>query len=104
MISQHEVCSRPITITGERIIRILLTNAGKTILYVVLSLELELYVLQLIQMKKTRPTVLNSEAEAALDHQIQNFLSPDILVESHHESTKFISPFFLRKKKSGVSE
>ena len=52
MISQHEVCSRPITITGERIIRILLTNARKTILYVVLSFELELYVLQVIQMEK----------------------------------------------------
>ena len=53
MMGQHEVCSRPITITGERIIRILLTNARKTILYVVLSFELELYVLQLIQMEKS---------------------------------------------------
>ena len=48
------------------------------------------------------PTVLNTEAEAALEQQIQNFLSRDILVESHHESTEFISPFFLREKMNGI--
>ena len=63
--------------------------------------KLELYRLQPIQMGKIRPTVLNSEAEAALDHQIQNFLSRDILDESYHESTEFISPVFLREKKYG---
>ena len=53
-----------------------------------------------------RPTVLNSEAEAALDQPIQKFLSRDILVESHHKSTEFVSqfvsPVFLREKKDGT--
>ena len=52
-------------------------------------------------MGKIRPTILNAEAEAALDNQIQNFLSRDILAESHHESTEFISPVFLRERKYG---
>ena len=69
---------------------------------VVLGYKLEFYGLQPIQFGKIRPTVLNSEAAAALDQQIQNFLSRDILVESHHESTEFISPVFLREKKNGT--
>ena len=67
-----------------------------------LGYKLEFYGLQPIQFGKIRPTVLNSEAAAALDQQIQNFLSRDILVESHHESTEFISPVFLREKKNGT--
>ena len=69
---------------------------------VVLGYKLEFYGLQPIQTGKIRPTVLNSEAEAALDEQIQNFLSRNILVESHHELPEFISPVFLRKKKNGT--
>lgn len=69
------------------------------ILYVVLSFELELCVLQLIQMGKSEFWILNSEAEAALDHQIQNFLSPDILVESHHAWIHRIHlPIYSQKK------
>ena len=54
-----------------------------------------------IQLGKIRPAVLNAEAETALDHQIQNFLSRGIIVETHHEDTEFISPVFLREKKNG---
>ena len=67
-----------------------------------LGYKLELYGLQPIQIGKIRPTVLNTEAEAALEQQIQDFLSRDILVESHHEATEFISPVFLREKKNGT--
>ena len=69
---------------------------------VVLGYKLEFYGPQPIQIGKIRPTVLNTEAEAALEQQIQDFLSRDILVESHHESTEFISPVFLREKKNGT--
>ena len=62
----------------------------------------EFYRLQPIQIGKVRPTVLNSEAEAALDQQIQTFLIRDVLVESHHEFAEFISPVFLREKKNGT--
>ena len=72
-------------------------TSGKTILFVVLGYKLELYGIQPIQMGKTRPTGLNSEAEVALDHQIQNFLSRNI-VESNHESTEFIHPVFRTEK------
>ena len=67
-----------------------------------LGYKLEFYGLQPIQIGKIRPTVLNTEAEAALEQQIQDFLSRDILVESHHEATEFISPVFLREKKNGT--
>ena len=67
-----------------------------------LGYKLEFYGLQPIQIGKIRPTVLNIEAEAALEQQIQDFLSRDILVESHHEATEFISPVFLREKKNGT--
>lgn len=72
-------------------------TSGKTILSVVLGYKLELSGMQLIQMGKTRPTGLNSEAEVALDDQIQNFLSRDIVV-SHHESIEFIHPVFRTEK------
>lgn len=62
---------------------------------VVLGYKLEFYGRQPIQIAKIRPTALNTEAEAALEEQIKNFLSRDILVESHHESTEFVSPVFL---------
>lgn len=52
-------------------------------------------------MGRVRPTILNTEAAAALDQQIQNLLSRGIIIESHHESTEFISPVFLREKKNG---
>lgn len=67
-----------------------------------LGYKLEFYGLEPIQIGKIRHTVLNTEVEAALEQQIQHFLSPDILVESHHESTEFISPVFLREKKNGT--
>ena len=78
------------------------STSDKTILSVVLGYKLEFYGLQPIQIGKIRPTVLNIEAEAALEQQIQDFLSRDILVESHHEATEFISPVFLREKKNGT--
>ena len=106
VVTQPEVCSGPITITGGRIKNFIAAwqeiTSDKTILSVVLGYKLEFYGLQPIQFGKIRPTVLNSEAAAALDQQIQNFLSWDILVESHHESTEFISPVFLREKKNGT--
>lgn len=49
--------------------------------------------------RKIRPTVLNSEADAALDHQIQNFLSPDILV-SPIMNPQNSSPHFFSEKRS----
>ena len=64
--------------------------------------KLEFYGLHPIQIAKIRTTVLNTEAEASLEQKIQNFLSLDILVESTHESTEFISPVFLREKKKGT--
>lgn len=64
--------------------------------------KLDFYGLHPIQIAKIRTTVLNTEAEASLEQKIQNFLSLDILVESHHESTEFISPVFLREKKKGT--
>lgn len=72
-------------------------TSGKTILSVVLGYKLELYGMQPIQMGKTRPTGLNSEAKVALDHQIQNFLSRDT-VQSHYESIEFIHPVFRTEK------
>ena len=74
-----------------------------TILSVVLGYKLQLYGMQPIQMGKTRPTGLNSEAKVALDHQIQNFLSRDT-VESHYESIEFIHPVFRTERGFGVSE
>ena len=106
VVTQPEVSSGPITITWGRIKNFISTwqeiTSDKTILSVVLGYKLEFYGLQPIQIGKIRPTVLNSEAEASSDQQIQNFLSRDILVESHHEFTEFISPVFLREKKNGT--
>ena len=94
------------TITGGRIKNFISTwqeiTSDKTILSVLRGYKLEFYGLQPIQIGKIRPTVLNSEAEAALDQPVQNFLSWDILVESQHEFTEFISPVFLREKKNGT--
>ena len=47
--------------------------SDKTILSVVLGYKLEFYGLQPIQIGKIRPIGLNSEAEAVLDQQIENF-------------------------------
>ena len=99
VVTQPEVSSGPITITGGRIKNFIATwqeiISDKTILSVVLGYKLEFYGLQPIQIGKIRPTVLNTEAEAALEQQI-------ILVESHHESTEFISPVFVRENKNGT--
>ena len=77
VVTQPEVSAGPITITGGRIKNFIATwqeiTSDKTILSVVLGYKLEFYGLQPIQIGKIRPTVLNSEAEAALDEQIQNF-------------------------------
>ena len=76
-MTQPEVSSGPITITGGRIKSFIATwqeiTSDKTILLVVLGYKLEFYGLQPIQIGEIRPTVLNTEAEAALEQQIQKF-------------------------------
>lgn len=104
VIIQPQVSSVSITITGGRIKNFLAKwqdiTSDRTIVYCT-GYKLEFYDLQPVKIGRVRPTILNSEAAMALDQQIQNFLSWGIIIESHYESTEFISLVFLREKKNG---